>query len=74
MKPSLPFLATTLSIIGAASVTLGNPLAANMIWSVSNPALVFHNYQNKEYHQARMFGVFAFLAYLGLFLFFIGVW
>lgn len=57
---------TYLSIVGAACVSLGASGAANAIWSISNPALAWHNYRTGDIHQARMFCVFGALALIGL--------
>jgi len=57
---------TYLSITGAAAVALGYPTIANVLWSVANPILVYHNYKRGELAQSRMFGVFTALAFIGV--------
>ena len=59
-------LFTYASIVGAACVSVGAPGAANLVWSISNPALALHNWRLGEIAQARMFGVFAILAIAGV--------
>jgi len=55
-----------LGIIGAFFVAFGYSTPANIVWAVSNPVLMFYNYRNKEFAQARMFGVFWCIAMIGL--------
>jgi len=57
---------TGASILGAVCVSAGHAGAANLVWSISNPALSIHNWKQGDIHQARMFGVFGFLAILGV--------
>ena len=54
------------NIIGAMFVSLGNPVLANILWSVTNPLLTYSNYKAGSFEQARMFGVFFVIAVLGL--------
>lgn len=68
---------TKLNIVGAAIAAIGNPLFANLIWSVTNPYLVHHHYsvsknttdielQTASKHQFHMFLVFMVLAWIGV--------
>lgn len=64
------------NIIGAMFVSLGQPVLANVLWSITNPLLTYSNYKhwidnpiecnNNSLAQARMFGVFFVIALLGL--------
>lgn len=62
----MSFVATHLSVVGAGFVAAGQTWPANLIWSVSNPLLAWHNYRAGDVHQARMFCVFGALALIGL--------
>ena len=53
-------------ICGAILVSLGQPLAANVIWSLSNPILAWHNRGIGQHEQAVMFGTFAVIAWIGV--------
>lgn len=57
---------TYVSIIGAGSVALGYTLPANLLWSLSNPILMLHNYRAGQMKQAQMFGVFGIIAIGGV--------
>lgn len=57
---------TGASIFGAFLVSLGISTGANLVWSISNPLLVLHNLKAGQTDQARMFGVFSILAFLGV--------
>jgi|LGVE01.1.fsa_nt_gb hypothetical protein len=68
---------TKLNMVGAAIAAVGNPLYANMIWSVTNPYLVHHHYsisknstdeniQVSSMHQYRMFLVFMIISWIGV--------
>ena len=59
-------LLTAFNISGAIAVSMGSPLLANCIWSVTNPFLVWHNYKHNHTEQAVMFGVFALIAIAGV--------
>jgi hypothetical protein len=48
--------------IGAIFVALGQSTPANMIWTISNMILVYHNQKIGQHAQARMFALFAILA------------
>jgi hypothetical protein len=58
---------TGASILGAVCVSAGHAGTANLVWSISNPGLVYYNWRNGEIAQARMFGVFGILAIIGVF-------
>ena len=58
-------LITLFSVIGALSVALQHAGPANLLWSISNPILVYHNYSIGEVDQAAMFSVFAVMAVYG---------
>lgn len=57
---------TLLSIIGAIMVSLGFPLYANIVWSISNPLMAWHNYRIAQKEQAVLFGVFTGIAWFGV--------
>jgi hypothetical protein len=57
---------TGASILGATFVSLGFSFPANLVWSISNPFLVWHNYREGQNEQALMFSVFACLAIFGV--------
>lgn len=57
---------TGFSILGAFFVALGLPLQANLVWCVSNPGLIYHNYKTGQKEQAIMFSVFASFAFFGV--------
>lgn len=59
-------LGTSLGIIGAVFVALGKPLTANLIWVVSNPLLIYHNYKINQASQSRMFVVFTVISLFGI--------
>lgn len=59
-------ICTAAAILGATFVSLGMSGPANLVWSISNPALVWHNYQAGQKEQAIMFSVFSFLAIFGV--------
>ncbi|WP_440946930.1 hypothetical protein ACSAZL_01140 [Methanosarcina sp. T3] len=56
------------SLIGALFVAAGDAQAANLIWSVSNPLLVWHNCRTRDYSQAFLFFVFWIIAFAGMLL------
>jgi len=60
-------VASALAIIGAIFVAFNNPLYANIVWSVSNPMLVYYNYKINQFPQLRMFSVFTFISIFGVF-------
>ncbi|MFH0904088.1 MAG: hypothetical protein V1854_02720 [Methanobacteriota archaeon] len=45
----------------------GRALAANILWSISNPALVLHNLYSGQNEQAAMFMVFSFASLYGIY-------
>lgn len=63
----LPKIGTYLGIVGAFLVALGKPLEANIIWSISNPILVYHNWKIKEFNQSKMFLVFTLISAFGIY-------
>ena len=58
---------STIAIIGAFSVAFGRPLAANMLWLVSNPAMAVYNYKINEFEMAGMFAVYSMIAVYGVY-------
>ena len=58
---------TTIAIIGAFTVALGRPLAANMLWLASNPAMALYNYNINEFEMAGMFAVYSMIAVYGVY-------
>ena len=63
----LIWILTALSIIGAAWVATGHPIRANIVWSISNPALVLYNLTIVQTAQAVMFGIFSLIAFYGIY-------
>lgn len=59
-------IGTFVGLVGAAYVSSGDSLMANIIWAMSNPVLVVYNFKKKEYEQAFMFTVFFILAVRGV--------
>lgn len=57
---------TRISISGALLVSLGYPLYANLLWSISNPLLAYHNYKIAQNDQAELFIVFTLIAWFGI--------
>jgi len=57
---------TALSLMGAILVSMGNPLCANLAWSISNPLLAVHNYTLRQKEQALLFSAFAVIAWFGV--------
>ncbi len=57
---------TIASIIGALLVSFGNPFVANLIWSISNPGIAYHNYKIQQKEQAILFSVFTVIAWFGV--------
>lgn len=58
---------TIIAIIGAVTVALGKPLAANILWLFSNPGMAIHNYNIHEFEMAGMFMVYSFIALYGVY-------
>lgn len=56
---------TSLGVVGAVFVALGNPLNANIVWVISNPLLIYHNYRIGQLYQSRMFFVFTIISLFG---------
>jgi hypothetical protein len=59
-------IGTVLGVVGAGAVALGNPLAANMVWLVGNPCLIYHNYSHGEQAQMWMFTIYFTLSIYGV--------
>jgi len=57
---------TGISIIGAIMVSFGFPLYANLLWSISNPLIAWHNFRIIQKEQAVLFGVFTVIAWFGV--------
>lgn len=60
-------IGTCLGIVGALLVALGKPLETNMIWVISNPTLIYHNWNIKEFNQSKMFMVFTLISAFGVY-------
>lgn len=58
---------TLIAITGAITVALGKPLAANVLWLISNPAMSVYNYNINEFEMAGMFGVYSMIAVYGVY-------
>lgn len=56
-----------MAIIGAIYVSLGKPLLANIIWSISNLAIFSYNFVISEYEMAMLFGVYEIIAIYGIY-------
>lgn len=54
-------------VTGCISVSLGLPLLANIIWVITNPFMVWHNINVKEYGQAGLWAVYVGIAVFGIF-------
>ena len=63
----LILILTIIAVIGAIAVALGKPLAANILWIFSNPAMAAYNYSNCEYELAGMFVVYSVIAVYGIY-------
>jgi len=59
--------ATGLAILGALYVASNRALAANILWSLSNPMLILHNILNGQPEQAAMFVVFSVVSLYGIY-------
>ncbi len=60
-------ITTGLAILGALYVASGRALAANILWSISNPVLIFHNLYSGQIEQATMFAVFSLVSLYGIY-------
>lgn len=60
-------IATGLAILGALYVASNRALAANTLWSISNPILILHNILSNQFEQAIMFIVFSVVAFYGIY-------
>ena len=58
---------STIAVIGAFAVALGRPLAANILWILSNPAMAVYNYNINEFELAGMFAVYSMIAVYGVY-------
>lgn len=54
------------AILGALLVSLGYPLAANIVWMISNPYMVYHNRKINQPEQAKMFIVYCLISIFGI--------
>ena len=63
---SVILILTLICIIGAAFVSLGKPLAANVLWIVSNPLMAIYNFKLSEYEMSVMFAVYSAIAIYGI--------
>lgn len=60
-------IATVLSIVAALYVSRGKSLIANCIWSVTNIAIVWHNYSIGEFEMVALFGAYEVIAVYGVY-------
>lgn len=60
-------ITTGLAILGALYVARGRALAANILWSISNPALLFHNLYSGQTEQSAMFTAFSLVSLYGIY-------
>lgn len=60
-------ITSTIAIIGALCVAKNKALAANAVWSISNPALVVYNHSIGQVEQAVMFAMFSLVAWYGVY-------
>ena len=58
---------TSIAIAGAITVALGKPLAANILWILSNPCMAIHNYNIGEFEMAGMFFTYSVIACYGIY-------
>lgn len=61
------YFGTNFGIIGAVFVSFGHVTPANLIWSISNLCLLYHNYRIGQKAQAKMFLIYALLGINGVF-------
>jgi hypothetical protein len=54
-------------ITGCIAVSIGRPLVANLIWSCTNPFMVYHNIRVHEYGQAGLWTIYVGIAIFGIF-------
>lgn len=59
-------ITTGMAVLGALYVASNRALAANIIWSVSNPALIAHNILIGQFEQAIMFTAFSMVSIYGI--------
>ena len=57
---------TLVAILGAIMVSLGRPLAANVLWFCAQPGLALYNYNNNEIELAAMFTIYSLIAVYGI--------
>lgn len=55
-----------MAILGALYVASNRALAANILWGMTNPMLVFFNAANGQIEQAIMFSAFTIIALYGV--------
>lgn len=60
-------IVTGMAIFGALYVASNRSLAANILWGIANPMLVFFNAVNGQIEQAIMFSVFTIIALYGVY-------
>lgn len=58
---------TLLSIVGAIYVAKGKSLIANILWSISNIAFIWHNILILEYEMVLLFVTYEFIALYGIY-------
>lgn len=56
-----------LAIIGQIILSVGHPLYALSLWSITNPLLAYHHYKLKEEYQMRMFIAFFVFSVYGVY-------
>ncbi len=59
-------IVTGMAIFGVLYVASNRALAANILWGITNPMLVFFNASNGQIEQAIMFSAFTIIAYYGV--------
>jgi len=57
---------TSVSILGAISVAFGNIIVANVLWSITNPYMIWYSYKINETSMARMYVIFTIIAWFGM--------
>lgn len=53
-------------ISGCIAVAQGDALLANIIWMLSNPAMIIHNVRVKEHGQAWLWSIYVGIATYGI--------
>lgn len=58
---------SNLALVGAIFVSFGYPLIANIIWSITNPYLMWYNRKINQPEQAKMFFIYFLITLFGVY-------